>query len=304
MSIDIGVVVTDTYRPGDGDRDTAPLIAALRARGITAEPVVWHAWDPRRDGGFRMLVLRTPWDYSEREEEFRAWLQQAGQVCDVQNPPQLVRWNLDKVYLKQLQQAGVATVPTAWAADQSQLTEALVGHGQQWVVVKPTISAGALNTGLLRADSAEARDLGRRILDRGRTVMVQPEVPELSAGREKALYFIDGVFTHAIAKGALLARGGGFRGGSYQEDPQPVEASPAEQAFGVQVLNACAAAAGTPVPLYGRIDVVSTAEWGTVLLEAELFEPALNLHRAPHAAVALAEAVSRRLEQSAAQPVG
>ncbi len=114
---------------------------------------------------------------------------------------------------------------------------------------------------------------------------------------EKALYFIDGVHTHTIAKGALLARGGGFRGGQYLEDPQPVEAAAEEISFGADVIRAVEEATGSGVPLYGRIDIVTSADYGTVLLEAELFEPALNLHRAPEAAEVLAEAIGRRLAQ-------
>src|SRR5699024_11514264 len=78
--------------------------------------------------------------------------------------------------------------------------------------------------------------LGRSILAEGRTVMLQPEIPELTAGREKALYMVDRRFTHAVAKGALLARGGGLRGGSYRETPAQVPASDAERSFAEQVL--------------------------------------------------------------------
>ncbi|WP_258934446.1 hypothetical protein [Nesterenkonia pannonica] len=69
------------------------------------------------------------------------------------------------------------------------------------MVIKPSLSAGAVDTELLRADSLEAKALGARILGAGRTVMIQPEIPELSEGLEKAVYFIDGKHTHTIAKG-------------------------------------------------------------------------------------------------------
>src|SRR5699024_7938655 len=95
------------------------------------------------------------------------------------------------------------------------------------VVLKPTVGAGAQLAGLLRPDDPAALALGRSILAEDRTVMLQPEIPELTAGREKALYMVDGGFTHAVAKGALLARGGGLRGGSYRETPAQVATSPA-----------------------------------------------------------------------------
>ncbi|GAA1139953.1 ASCH domain-containing protein [Nesterenkonia lutea] len=296
----VGIVVTDDYSMAP-DRDTDPLIAQLQLLGIAAEPVIWHHWAPARE--YDLLVIRTPWNYSSRAEEFLGWLEQAQSLLPVLNSPELIRWNLDKVYLRELEDQGLATVPTAWADDAAQLRRGLNAHGSEWVVIKPTISAGSSDTGLLRADSASALALGERILARDLTVMIQPEIPELSEGREKALYFIDGHHTHSIAKGALLARGGGLRGGSYQEDAQLVEATQAEVAFGESVLAAAGRRTGTPMPLYGRVDLVDSAEFGTVLLEAELFEPALNLHLAPSAALALARSIESRLSEHQAADV-
>nr|WP_255316548.1 hypothetical protein [Nesterenkonia sp. Act20] len=290
----VGIVVTDDYSEAP-DRDTAPLIAQLQLLGIAAEPVIWHEWTPRPE--YDLLVIRTPWNYSSRTAEFLRWLDQAEEQVRVLNSPALIRWNLDKVYLRALEAEGIAAVPTQWADDDAALRHGLATHAEGWVVIKPTISAGSFDTGLLRADSAAALDLGERILARGLTVMIQPEIPELSEGREKALYFIDGQHTHSIAKGALLARGGGLRGGSYQEDPQLVEATAAEIDFGERVLAAAGQRTETPMPLYGRVDLVDSAEFGTVLLEAELFEPALNLHLAPSAALALARGIESRLSE-------
>jgi len=293
----VGIVVTDDYSEAP-DRDTDPLTAELQLLGIAAEPVIWHEWDPRAE--YDLLVIRTPWNYSSRTSEFLTWLNDAQTLMPVLNSPELIRWNLDKVYMHGLQAEGIAIVPTQWAKDDAALRHGLTVHRDQWVVIKPTISAGAFDTGLLRADSPAALALGQRILARGLTVMIQPEIPELSEGREKALYFIDGHHTHTISKGALLARGGGLRGGSYQEDPQLVEAGAAEVSFGERVLAASARLTETAMPLYGRIDLVDSAEFGTVLLEAELFEPALNLHLAPAAAQALAASIETRLAQFSA----
>lgn len=124
--------------------------------------------------------------------------------------------------------------------------------------------------------------------------MLQPEVPELSAGQEKAVYTLDGRFTHAVAKGALLARGGGLRGGTYQEDPRLVAVSDAERAFAERVLAAVAEATGLATPLYGRIDMVDSAEHGLALLEAELLEPTYNLHLAPEVTELFADAILAR----------
>ncbi len=294
----IGVVVTDDYPVDDIDHDTAPLVAALRALGCDAAAVVWH--DPAVDwASYDLLVLRSPWDYPDRLDEFTAWLDSTEAVTPVLNPPALVRWNLDKRYLAQLADLGVAVVPTTYRTSvddvRTDLAEAVRADADARVVLKPTVSAGARDTGLFRADDPAALDLAARVVARGGVVMVQPEVHELTQGREKALYVIDGELTHAIAKGALLAPGGGLLGGVYVEHPERVDVTDAEAAFARTVVAAVADATGLGVPLYARVDTVDSAAHGLVLLEAELFEPALNLHVVPEVTDVVAAAVQRRL---------
>jgi len=294
----IGIIVTnpDFYSLADPDRDTDRLLPALRERGAEAEALIWHdpsvAW-----GDYDLLVLRSPWDYVLRPADFLSWLDRIEAAgVPLLNEPALIRWNMDKLYLEQLAAAGVAVVPTTYLREATGIASALSAAGAEHVVVKPTVSAGSQRTGLFAADDPAAAQLARAIVDAGDTAMIQPEVPELSAGAEKALYLVDGRFTHAIAKGALLARGGGMIGGVYQERPEPVEASAEEIAVAEQVLAAVVAVTGAAMPLYARIDTVRSAEHGLVLLEAELFEPALNLHVAPQVTATVAEAILGRAE--------
>ncbi len=287
----IGIVVTDVYSAEDPDHDTPLLLDALRARGVSADAVVWHR-TPQLDV-FDALVIRSPWDYPERPDEFAAWLDAAARQTRVHNDPGVIAWNLDKSYLRDLEAAGIRVVPTDYCRTGEEARGALARHGDGSVVVKPAVSAGARDTGLFHAADPQALALAHRIVEAGGVAMVQPEIAELSAGAEKALYAIDGHFTHAIAKGALLAHGGGLRGGVYVENPVPVEATAAERAFADEVLAAVVAVTGRPMPLYARIDTVDSAQHGLVLLEAELVEPALNLHVVPHVTAAVADAIVR-----------
>lgn len=286
----IGIVVTDVYADEDPDHDTPRVLDALRRRGASAESVVWH--DASVDlARYDLLAIRSPWDYPERPAEFHAWLDRADAATRVVNVPATMRWNLDKHYLGDLERAGVRVVPTVYATTPEAAAAAIAAHDR--VVVKPAVSAGARDTGLFEASDPRARQLAERIVAGGGTAMIQPEIPELSAGHEKALYAIDGEFTHAIAKGALLETGGGLRGGVYVENPVLVEATGAERAFAAEVLHAVRAVTGDPTPLYARIDTVDSADHGLCLLEVELVEPALNLHVAPHVTDAVATALLR-----------
>ncbi len=286
----IGIVVTDIYAEADPDYDTPLLLDALRASGADAERVVWH--DASSDlASFDLLVIRSPWDYPDRLDEFLAWLDRAEAATRVVNAPSTVRWNLDKRYLGELERVGIRVVPTAYATTDETAAAALAAHDR--VVVKPAMSAGSRDTGLFEASDPRALALADRIIAGGGVAMIQPEVAELSEGHEKALYAIDGVFTHAIAKGALLETGGGLRGGVYVENPVLVEVTDAERAFAADVLRAVHAVTGDAAPLYARIDTVDSAKFGLCLLEVELVEPALNLHVAPYVTDATAAAILR-----------
>jgi len=308
----IGIVTTspNAFTAADPDRDCAPLVAALRARGVEAASLDWH--DPDVDwASWDLAVIRSPWDYAQHGEEFEAWLGRTGDRTRVLNEPALIRWNMDKRYLRELEAAGIAVIPTGYHREIATVREALAAPDlaaledpgrevpaaqdrAEHVVLKPAVGAGSQRTGLFAREDPAALALAREILEAGGTVMLQPEVPELSEGREKAVYTLDGRFTHAVAKGALLARGGGLRGGEYQEKPQRVEAEAEERAFAERVLAAVAEVTGLPTPLYGRIDLVDSAEHGLVLLEAELFEPTYNLHLAPEVTELFADAILAR----------
>ncbi|MFL0458309.1 RimK family alpha-L-glutamate ligase [Brachybacterium paraconglomeratum] len=293
----IGIVTTSpgAFTSADPDRDCAPLVAALRDRGVEAASLNWHdasidwaSWD--------LAVLRSPWDYAQHPAEFAAWLELAGTQTHVLNEPELVRWNMDKHYLLELEAEGIPVIPTTYHRRLDSVRDALAAPTQAaHVVVKPAVGAGSQRTGLFAREDPAALALARQILDAGGTVMLQPEVPELSDGLEKAVYTLDGRFTHAVAKGALLARGGGLRGGQYQENPQLVEASADEQTFAERVLAAVAEVTGLGTPLYGRIDLVDSAEHGLVLIEAELFEPTYNLHLAPEVTKLFVDAILGRV---------
>lgn len=60
------------------------------------------------------------------------------------------------------------------------------------VVVEPTVKVGALQTGLFALDDPGLSPWAARSSRAGGVVMLRPEVAEVSAGSEKALYAVDG----------------------------------------------------------------------------------------------------------------
>jgi hypothetical protein len=120
----------------------------------------------------------------------------------------------------------------------------------------------------------------QRLVDAGRSVMLQPYLAEVDAWGETAVLYLGGSFSHAIRKGPLLHRGSGLVAGLFApEDIRPREAEPAERA----VAAAACAAIPFDAPAYAR------------MLELELTEPSLFLTHAPGAADRFARHLVQRL---------
>ncbi|MGK5741747.1 ATP-grasp domain-containing protein [Micromonospora sp. URMC 103] len=275
----------------DLDPDDRLVLAPLAARGVTAEPVVWD--DPAADwAAYDLAVLRSPWDYMLRRDEFVAW---AARVPLLANPADVVRWNTDKRYLDELSAAGVPTVPTSW-----------VVPGEPWqppadsgeYVIKPAVSAGSKDTGRYDLGDPEHRELAaghvRRLSDAGRLTMIQPYLEAVDAAGETALLFLAGpgglAFSHAIRKGPLLTGPDFGVDGLYRpEEITPRTATEEQLAVAAQTL---AAVPGGPERLlYARVDLIPGPDNRPVLVEVELTEPSLFLGHAEGAPDRLAEAI-------------
>lgn len=283
------------------DEDMPLLVEACRGAGIYPTVVSWDArhvdWQ-----SFDVVVLRSPWDYTERLPEFLAWCASCASDCNLFNPLPILRWNTDKIYLRDLQRAGVATVPTTFvapAADpQTALNGFLAAHPADAFVIKPTVSAGARDTRRhLRGDVDTAVIHLRQLLDAGRAAMLQPYLDRIDSAGETALVYFDGHFSHAARKAALLdpnQAGLDHPNASGQIDAR--EAAADERALAEAALAATARILElAEAPVYARVDLIRDDSGMPRILELELTEPALFLGHAPHAAVRFATALQQRL---------
>lgn len=296
----LALVTTDLDTMEFDDPDLVPLHEALLAAGHDTELASWR--DPGVDwGSYELAVIRCPWDYMDRAAEFTAWLDRVAEATTLWNPPELIRWNLDKNYLLELEAMGAPIVPTLVSSDMDGVREAIaavVESGFADLVVKPTVSAGSKDTGLFAVGDPVAVELAEHILAKGKQVIVQPAIPGVAEVGETALMFFDGELSHAFTKGPLLAHGGGLlHGGEYVEELALTTPTLDEIDVAHEVIEAIRRVApglnGEP-PLYGRIDLVATDE-GPLLLEAELFEPSYNVWLAEGLSDRFVRAVERRL---------
>ena len=272
------------------DDDEPLLVAALAEAGLTAAPADWA--DPAVDwAGADVVVVRSTWDYAPRRDAFLAWARRVETVTRLHNPAAVLEWNTDKRYLAELADAGLPVVPTAWAVT-AEAVPAALGRWDGDVVVKPAVSAGARDTARFRSGE-EPRPFAERILATGRPVMVQPYLTRLDDEGETGLVYLDGVFSHAFGKAAILAGEPLGPGLFAAEEITARTAGAGQREVGDAVLAVVRDRIGT-VPLYARVDLVPGEDGEPQVLEVELTEPSLNLPVAPEAAPRLAAAIAAR----------
>ena len=296
----VGLVTTNDAAVRRDDVDTPLLAAELNSPTVST---AIHSWrDPEVDwSSCDLLVIRSPWDYSDHLDDFLAWLDQTSVVTRIFNCPDLIRWNLDKTYLAELDAHGITTVDSYFCtsvAETETVTSAIAGE----FVLKPTVSAGSRNTGRYSSFEANACALAASILDQGKTVLVQPFMTDVATKGERALIFFDGVYSHAVNKGPLLELGGGLVGGKYDEIISAIEPTGAELTLATQTIEKIAEltkarhpGCAQTFPPYARIDLVQNQNGKPAVLEAELFEPSLFLSTSPGATQRFTEAILKNL---------
>jgi glutathione synthase/RimK-type ligase-like ATP-grasp enzyme len=226
-----------------------------------------------------------------------AWAQSVPRLC---NPAEVLAWNSDKAYLRDLVGLGIPVVPTQWdPVDASTLLDA-----SEWVV-KPSISAGSRDTARW-SDPQQVLQHVRQLREVGRTAMVQPYLHSVDVEGETALLFLGGRYSHAVRKGPLLGRGEGIRQDrDSRGDLREVRPTAEQLEFGERVhATVQQQLPGAQALLYARIDVVAGTDGAPLLLELELTEPSLFLPQAPSAVGRFVAAVHDVIERTGVRAAG
>lgn len=265
--------------------DDALLTQALLRFGIRCQRVDWS--NPSVEWSrFDMAVFRTTWDYYERMDEFVPWLDRVQHLTHLCNPPSVIRWNMDKHYLTDLERLGVPVVPfhLLEKGQDVNLNAILEQYGWSEAVIKPCVSGGARLT--YRFNAVSAREIQSCIEPWLQTeaFMVQPFVSSVQVTGEDSVMVFNGEVTHAVRK---LPKEGDFRvqddhGGTVHAHTATME----QVKLARMAMGTC-----RPAPVYGRVDMVMMEDgrWG--VMELELLEPELWLRLHPPSAVMFAEAI-------------
>ena len=265
------------------------LKSAFEAQGLKVDITYWdnptYEWQETKS-----VLFRTIWDYFERFDEFWEWLEQVKTKTRLINSYELIKWNIDKHYLKDISSWGIETVPTYFADKGCNMKLHEIAKRNQWkdLVIKPAISASAFKTYKILANEIQVNEKLFNSLVQERNMLVQPYFETITQLGEASLMVFDGKFTHAILK---KAQPGDFRvqddfGGTvHNYIPTKAEINFAEKVF-----ETC-----KTKPLYGRVDIVWDNDKNFYLSELEIIEPELWIRNYPKCAERIAEAVDKIL---------
>ena len=240
-------------------------IEPLSKLGIEVETLSWRqtvvSW-----GDFDAVIIRTPWDYQRSPQEFLQVLKQIESETRLANSSAIAKWNFDKRYLSELENLGVAIVPTLW-------NEAFNAESfEQWkhaldadeLIVKPVVSATAMHTyRLIIFDPSLVEVFSKR------DFMVQPFVPAIVNEGEYSLFYFNGVYSHSILK---APKSDDFR---VQEEHGGIITATEPCAKMVLAAESILTKVREKL-LYARVDLVRHND-NFALMELELIEPALYL---------------------------
>ena len=171
--------------------DDQLLQQGLARLGLIVEAAVWS--DGSVDWSrFSSIVIRSCWDYHHRHEAFLEWLIKIEELgLSIWNRPTLIRWNIDKIYLRELQEKGFQIPPTVWVEKGDSIDVREVLRSQSWrcAVLKPRVSASG--TGHCTGRSARTSNRSRSIIFAGRAALIQEFLDVVGTEGEWSLLFFN-----------------------------------------------------------------------------------------------------------------
>ena len=265
----------------------------LVALGWQMEMVSWRSetvdWDD-----FHAVIIRSPWDYQDDADGFLAVLAKIeASSAHLENSLDIVKWNIDKEYLKQLESRGVNIVPTLWREtfDANELASFFEHFAVDQIVLKPRISANADNTFWLTKDNYQSHITDLADAFASRNFMVQPFMESVIKEGEFSLFYFDGAYSHAILK---TPKDNDFR---VQEEHGGRLKSVTPEAELVKQAQISLEAIDS-MPLYARVDFVRHGD-SFALMEAELIEPSLYFNMDAESPVKFAQAFAAKMQKLA-----
>jgi hypothetical protein len=274
---------------GEFVSDADLSIAPMAELGWDVEMVPWRSdadWDI-----YDLVYICTPWDY---QEDVRGFIEVLEQIetssAKLVNSLELVHWNLEKNYLRDLESRGAGIVPSLFhdhfnAGDIAGWFEA---HDTDRIVVKPLVGANADHIVVLRQPVAEGLIDELQETYSARPFFVQPFMERVVSDGEYSTFFFNGAYSHAILKKPEI---GDFR--TQEEHGAEILSVEAPRSL-IETAREIVAMV-EPLPVYVRADFVRDEAGRFLVMELELIEPSLYLRTDPASAARFAHALTSSL---------
>ena len=247
------------------------IVNPLEEMGWICDQVPWDTnklidWDQ-----YDSVIIRSTWNYQENFLKFINVLKEiSSSSADLQNPIDIVEWNLNKQYLKDFENKNIKIVPSQWFNNfiPKEIIQSFLNFNSKKIIIKPCISANADHTYILEEKTALSKlnTLKKDFIDK--EFIIQPFIQDIKNEGEYSLIYFGNTLSHVLLKTPKV---GDFRvqeehGGTLKSIINP------EQAlirFGKNVINKLPRAC-----LYSRVDIVRNKN-EFLLMEVELIEPSL-----------------------------
>ncbi len=259
------------------------LLEALVELGFKVSRVSWSSkkfdWS-----SVDYAIFRTTWDYFERRDEFFNWISCYSKKIKFINSFDLIRWNLDKIYLRDFPKKNI--VPSLFLKVGAKITLQEIFKKTNWeeIVIKPSISAASWNTYRVSKKNINKFEPVFSKLKKEHKMIAQEFQKNVLTDGELSFVVFGGVFSHAVLK---KPKKNDYRvqddfGGTvtfYKANQKEVD-------FAEKIVGFCPAP-----PLYARVDVLYGEGQKPLLSELEIIEPELWFRFNPKSAKVLAKKI-------------
>lgn len=265
------------------------LIPYFEKEGWHVSTLSWH--DTTIDWNqYDYVIVRSTWDYQQYADKFLACLARIdNSSATLLNPLQLIKWNIKKHYLRDLEEQNITILPTQWfhRFDEQALLDCFDTFATDTLIIKPVLSANADDTFKLALDNVDEHLKTLRACFLNRECMVQPFIKDVQSEGEYSLFYFGGKFSHGILK---VPKKGDFR---VQEEHggELFSITPHHEGFEQMCKVSEKALSAMPTQaLYARVDLVRfNNDWA--VMELELIEPSLYFNLDPQSPSRFVEAM-------------
>jgi glutathione synthase/RimK-type ligase-like ATP-grasp enzyme len=267
------------------------LIEPMKNIGWDAEEISWRNesvdWND-----YDAVIVRSTWDYQKDHKKFLDVLEKINNSsAHLENDLELMKWNMNKKYLFDLEQNGVRIVNTLWKTQFNfeELKNSFEIFSTKKIIIKPNISANADNTFRLTKEKLVENKEELELIYTNLEFMVQPFMGNIVDEGEYSLFFFNGEFSHCVLK---KPKEKDFR---VQEEHGGKFKSVIPTAQQISISKNVVSKLSTP-PLYARTDLVRTIDNEFALMELEVIEPSLYFNMDEQSPINFTKAFVRRMK--------